>query len=164
MQFSGRYRLAASRDAVWAALNDTAVLGAAIPGCQRLDWAGPEQLKLELRANLGLIQPVFRGELLLSKVVPARSYTLTGRGRGGLLGQAEGSAEISLSDAGEGTEMEFLAHGGGSGQLMRLGQALIGNSAQRVIDGFFARFAAAMDVGITALPSPELPHEGKGSG
>jgi hypothetical protein len=36
---------------------------------------------------------------------------------------------------------------------MRLGAALIGNSAQKVIDGFFERFAEAMGSRITALPA-----------
>ena len=47
--------------------------------------------------------------------------------------------------------LRFVAEGSASGQIMRLSRALIGNSAQKVIDGFFERFAAAMGVEITAL-------------
>jgi carbon monoxide dehydrogenase subunit G len=59
-----------------------------------------------------------------------------------------------LSDSDRGTELRFTAQGGASGKIMTLGRALIGNSAQKVIDGFFERFASAMGVGITALPPP----------
>jgi hypothetical protein len=35
---------------------------------------------------------------------------------------------------------------------MRLGKAIIGNSAQKVIDGFFERFGTAMGAEVTPLP------------
>ena len=151
MEFGGRYLIAAPRDRVWAALNDTDVLKAAIPGCHRIEWSGPAALDLEIKVNLGVVQPVFKGDLALSGVVPAERYTLSGKGRGGLLGLAEGSADIILSDEGEGTRLVFVANGGASGQIMKLGKALIGNSAQRVIDGFFERFGQAMGAQVTPL-------------
>ena len=154
MEFGGRYRVAAPRDRVWAALNDTAVLKAAIPGCNRIEWADETALDLEIKVNLGVVHPVFKGGLSLSKIVPAERYTLTGKGKGGLLGLAEGSADIVLSDAGEETELVFTAIGGASGQIMRLGKAIIGNSAQRIIDGFFERFGEAMGAQVTPLPPP----------
>ncbi|WDR06791.1 carbon monoxide dehydrogenase subunit G [Devosia rhodophyticola] len=152
MEFGGRYRLDAPRVAVWAGLNDTAMLKAAIPGCHRIDWVGAEALELEIKVNLGVVHPVFKGDLVLTDIVPAASYTLTGKGRGGLLGFAEGAADIILSDDGDGTELTFVATGGASGQIMRLGKAVIGSSAQKIIDGFFKRFADAMGVSITVLP------------
>ena len=154
MEFGGRYRVAAPRQSVWAALNDTEVLKAAIPGCHRIDWAGETALDLEIKVNLGVVHPVFKGGLTLSGIVPAQRYTLTGKGKGGLLGLAEGSADIVLSDVGDDTELVFTATGGASGQIMRLGKAIIGNSAQKVIDGFFERFGEAMGAVVTPLPPP----------
>jgi len=152
MEFAGHYHVAAPREKVWAALNDTAVLKAAIPGCHRIDWSSETALDLEIKVNLGVVHPVFKGGLALSNIVPAERYTLTGKGKGGLLGLAEGSADIVLSDAGEETQLLFTATGGASGQLMRLGKAIIGNSAQKVIDGFFERFGEAMGAEVTPLP------------
>jgi carbon monoxide dehydrogenase subunit G len=155
MEFGGRYLLAAPRGEVWAALNDTEMLKAAIPGCRRIEWTGQQALEVEIRVDLGVVKPVFTGDLTLSDVEPAARYRLAGRGRGGLLGLAHGAAAIVLADRPEGTELSFLAEGGASGQIMRLGRALIGNRAQHVIDGFFERFAAAMGIGIVALdPAP----------
>jgi len=151
MDFGGRYRIAAPRVAVWAALNDTEVLKAAIPGCHRIQWADDSALELEIKVNLGVVHPVFKGDLALSGIVPAERYTLSGKGRGGLLGLAEGAADIVLSDAGEDTLLVFSAQGGASGQIMKLGKAIIGNSAQKVIDGFFERFGDAMGAGVTPL-------------
>lgn len=151
MDFGGRYTIAAPRVAVWSALNDVGVLKAAIPGCHKIEWSGETTLDLEIKVNLGVVHPVFKGDLLLSGIVPAERYTLNGKGRGGLLGLAEGSADIVLSDSGEQTLLVFSAKGGASGQIMRLGKAIIGNSAQKVIDGFFERFGEAMGAEVTPL-------------
>lgn len=146
MQFGGSYIVSAPREAVWQALNDTEVLKAVIPGCKRIEWTGETTLELEIQVNLGVMQPVFTGDLELGNIVPAQSYTLTGRGRGGLLGKAEAAADITLTDAGPSTRLEFTANGGADGGIMKLGKSLIGNSAQKIIDGFFTRFGDAMGV------------------
>jgi len=151
MQFGGSYIVSASREAVWAALNDTTVLGAVIPGASRIEWTGPTTLEIEIKVNFGLMQPTFTGDLELSNIVPAQSYTLTGRGRGGLLGKAEAAADITLSDHPEGTLLVFAANGGADGGIMKLGKTLIGNSAQKVIDGFFVHFGQAMGVAVTPV-------------
>lgn len=146
MQFGGSYRFNAPRSAVWRALNDTDVLKAAIPGCRRLEWTGEGKLECEIEVNFGLVQPTFVGDLELRDVSPAERYTLAGRGRGGLLGKAEAAADIALADDGDGTRLTFSANGGADGGIMRMGKALIGSSAQKVIDGFFERIGEAMGV------------------
>src|ERR1700712_4469803 len=99
MEFGGKYLFGARRSDVWAALNDTRVLKAVIPGCERIEWVGTDALDLSIKVNLGIVHPVFAGDLALSNVVPAHSYTLSGRGRGGMLGLAQGDADIRLADA-----------------------------------------------------------------
>jgi carbon monoxide dehydrogenase subunit G len=151
MQFGGRYLVHSPRPTVWAALNNTAVLKACIPGCRRIEWTGPDSLELEVEVNLGLLRPTVRGDLTLTNVVPAKSYTLSGRGRGALLGVAQAAADITLTDQQRGTELFFTASGSASGAIMNLGMAIIGNSAQRVIDGFFEGFGTAMGAEVTVL-------------
>ena len=151
MEFGGKYLVSAPRQAVWKALNDTQVLKATIPGCRRIDWTGETTLELEIEVNLGLMQPVFAGDLELRDIVPAERYTLAGKGRGGLLGKAEAAADIVLSDAGYDTQLVFTAKGGADGGIMKFGKALIGSSAQKVIDGFFERFGEAMGVEVKPI-------------
>ncbi len=174
MDFSGSYLLLAARRSVWRALNDTATLKQVIPGCHHIAWTSDTTLDLVLRVNLGVAKPKFGGELELSDVIAATSYKLSGRGRGGLLGLAHGAASITLRDFdlaenpdltgeaipghwpqhGMATILQFNAQGGGSGQIMALGKAVIGKSAQGIIDRFFIRFASAMDTSVISLPAP----------
>ena len=151
MEFGGKYLFGAPRQTVWAALNDTDKLAAAIPGCRQLEWTGPDTLELELQVNLGIAKPTFKADLTLSEIDKAVTYTLSGRGRG-LLGRAEGAARISLSDVEGGTELHFLATGGADNRIMALGKSLIGRSAQSVIDHFFAEFGSTFGTTVTPLP------------
>jgi carbon monoxide dehydrogenase subunit G len=156
MDFGGRYLFGAERDDLWAALNDTRILEAVIPGCERIAWSGPATLDLTLRVNLGVLHPTFAGELSLSNVHPAERYTLSGRGKGGMLGFAGAAADITLADAPDGTILSFAAIGSADGTILRLGRKLIGSSAQKVIDGFFESIAREMPATVTALPR-EVP-------
>jgi hypothetical protein len=151
MDFGGRYLFATPRPQLWAALNDAAVLGAVIPGCDRIEWTGPTTLDLSIRINLGPVHPTFKGALELSNVRPAESYTLSGRGRGGLLGLAHAAADITLADAPGGTLLSFDAVGKADGGIMRLGKSLIGHSAQGVIDGFFSSIGEHIGVVVTPM-------------
>ena len=155
MDFGGRYLFAAERSAVWAALNDARILKAVIPGCEQIHWTSPDTLELRIKVNFGLVHPTFAGDLQLSDVHPAQHYVLAGRGRG-VLGLAHGAAHIRLEDdpAG-GTLLSFTADGRADGGIMRLGRALIGRSAQRVIDGFFESIGREMGAIVTALSPPD---------
>ncbi len=152
MDFGGRYLFGAKRAEVWAALNDTKVLGAVIPGCQAISWTSPSTLDLTLRVSLGFIHATFDGTLELSNVRPAESYTLAGRGKGGMLGMAQAAADIALADDPDGTMLTFTAAGKADGGIMRLGRSLIGNSAQKLIDGFFEAIGHEIGVSVTPLP------------
>ena len=150
MDFGGRYLFGAKRADVWAALNDVAVLKAVIPGCEAIGWTSEHTLDLKVRVSLGFVHPVFAGDLTLSNVLPAESYTLAGRGKG-MMGLAQGAADIRLADTDGGTLLSFDAVGKADGRVMALGKTLIGNSAQKVIDGFFASIGREMGVTVTAL-------------
>lgn len=149
MNFGGQYVFAAPRHSVWEALNNAGMLRAAIPGCTRLEWVSDTALEATITVNLGIAKPTFMGDLILSDVLTAEKYTLTGKGRGGLLGLIHATAEITLDDHEEGTLLIFSATGGASRRIMALGKTLVGTSAQKIIDHFFVRFATAMGTSIT---------------
>ena len=184
MDFYGSYLLLANRQRVWRALNDTSVLKSAIPGCHRIDWVSERALDLKIKVNLGIIHPVFAGKLELSDVDPAKNYTLSGKGHGAIVGLVRGVASISLREVNmndfssgadqffpelnaarqteirdgrlpeEITWLKFSANGGASERIMALGTRIVGSSAQKIIDRFFVRFAAAMNTQVHVL-SPD---------
>ncbi|MCZ4271748.1 CoxG family protein [Maritalea porphyrae] len=154
MKFVGHYIISAPREAVWNALNDTKTLKACIPGCHHIEWVDDKSLEATIKVNLGVAKPKFVGDLSLSNVDPARSYTLSGQGRGGLLGLAKGFADIELDDHGEGSTLKFTAYGEVSGSIEKIGSKLVSGTAQKVIDRFFEHFAEQF--GATATPINSL--------
>ncbi|MGJ8527514.1 CoxG family protein [Maritalea sp.] len=150
MKFVGHYIISAHKQEVWEALNDTEVLKACIPGCDRIEWVGEDALEATIKVNLGLFKPKLVGDLMLSNIKPAKSYTLSGQGRGGILGLAKGFADIELDDHEEGSTLKFSAFGEMSGSVEKIGSKLVSGAAQGVIDRFFERFAEQF--GATAVP------------
>ncbi len=186
MQFSGNYLIFAHREKVWNALNDTKILQKAIPGCDSIEWQSPSTLDLVIRVDLGVIKPRFAGELELSNIIAAKSYTLCGHARGNLLGMARARANVKLSEyhlrqkdfereflsrdvefdpddlmssGPQATVLEFKASGGASKKIMALGSKLVGKSAQRIINGFMGRFSSAMHTPISPLPKNNVAQE-----
>lgn len=160
MEFSGQYLIMAPRIKVWQALNDEKILKQTIFGCKKICWVKEDQLELEVEVNLTVLKKTFKGDLFLSDIEVASKYTLSGRGRGGILGKVHASANIELIDReikGDlATQLQFNAVGGGSNSIMKLGKTIIGSSAQKIIDRFFERFAQAMKVEILSI-KPNKP-------
>jgi len=55
MTMSGEVQLSASRDRVWAMLNDPAVLKGCIPGCEQMEKTGENQYSAKLTAGVAIV-------------------------------------------------------------------------------------------------------------
>ena len=82
MKVSGTATLHADRGAVWAALNDPAVLVRTIPGCQRLETVGADSYAMTLSAGVASIKGVYQGEVRISDQDEPSSFVLTASGAG----------------------------------------------------------------------------------
>ena len=52
LEQSGEYEIGASREKVWAALNDPDVLGGCIAGCQNVDKIDAEHFDVSVKAKI----------------------------------------------------------------------------------------------------------------
>ena len=144
MEMSGEYRIPASRETVWEALNDPEVLRAAIPGCQSLTKTSPTDMTATVVTKIGPVKATFTGAVTLSNIDPPNGYTISGEGKGGPAGFAKGGADVKLLPDGEGTRLVYTAKAQIGGKLAQLGQRLINSAAKKTADDFFAKFAAAV--------------------
>lgn len=140
MRMSGEQLVAAPRQRVWQALNDPAILGAAIPGCQSLDAEGSDRFAAVVEVKIGPIGARFKGAVSLSDIVPGEGYKLTGEGSGGIAGNARGTATVRLSDAGGGTLISYEVEAEVGGRMAQLGGPIIDATAKQLSAKFFARF------------------------
>jgi uncharacterized protein len=142
MEMSGERRLAASRDAVWAALNDPAILKQCIPGCETLEKQSPTDMTARVKLTIGPVRATFNGKVTLSDLDPPNGYRISGEGNGGVAGYAKGGADVRLADDGQGTLMRYDVKADVGGKLAQLGGRLIDSTAKKLADDFFERFAA----------------------
>jgi carbon monoxide dehydrogenase subunit G len=140
MRMAGEQLVGAPRKAVWQALNDPAVLRAAIPGCQSLDADGPDRFAAVIEVKIGPIGARFKGAVGLSDIVANEGYTLTGEGSGGIAGSAKGRARVRLSDAPGGTLVSYEVEAEVGGRMAQLGGPIIDATAKQLAGKFFSRF------------------------
>lgn len=145
MDMTGEERIAAPRDAVWAALNDPDVLRACIPGCQSLTMKSPTELEATVKIKIGPVSASFSGEVTLSNLNPPESYTISGEGKGGIAGFAKGGADVRLTEDGDGTILSYDVKAQIGGKLAQLGSRLIDSSSKKLATQFFADFGARLN-------------------
>jgi len=152
MELTGQRRLSIDRAAAWAALNDPAILKAAIPGCESIEKTGADEYAVVVAAALGPVRAKFRGKLRLEDVVAPERYTMRFEGEGGAAGFAKGSAKVTLSESAGGTVLEYTAAAQVGGRIAQVGNRLIDSAALKLADDFFAAFERA--VGPAGVPAP----------
>jgi len=119
---------------------------ACIPGCEELTGSPEEGFQALVKQKVGPVKATFRGEVVLSDVVPGTSYTISGEGKGGVAGFAKGGAQVRLSDAeGGGTDLHYDVEAKVGGKLAQLGSRLVDSFASKMADQFFERFQAHLE-------------------
>ena len=142
MDMSGERRIPAPREKVWAALNDPAVLKAAIPGCETLEKLSDTELKATASVKIGPIAAKFAGKVQLLDLDPPNGYRIEGEGQGGVAGFAKGGASVRLAQDGTDTILSYDVKANVGGKIAQLGARLIDATAKQMADAFFDRFAA----------------------
>ena len=142
MDMTGEFRIPASRETVWDALNDPEVLKASIPGCQKLEKVSDEELTATVKSKVGPVSATFTGKVTLSDVNPPAGYKISGEGQGGVAGFAKGGAEVTLEEEGSETILRYSANAQVGGKLAQIGSRLIDSTAKKMANEFFTNFVA----------------------
>ena len=150
MDMSGEFRILASRETVWDALNDPEILKNCIPGCQELEKISEHELRAKLMSKVGPVKASFSTTLNLSDIDPPVRYTLSGEGKAAAAGFARGSARIELSEDGAHTILRYSAEVKVGGKLAQVGSRLVGATARKLSAQFFANLEGALASSVVA--------------
>jgi len=156
---TGEYRISASRQAVWEALNDPAVLKDCLQGCDRLERVSDTQFEATLTTKVGPVKMTFKGAVELSDIDAPNGYTISGEGKGGAAGYARGGARVRLVDDGGVTVLTYSVEAALGGKLAQMGSRIVDGVARRMADDFFARLTGI--VGAPSAADEALPLEEK---
>jgi uncharacterized protein len=144
MNMTGEVQLPASRETVWAMLNELAVLKSCIPGCESLDKDSDNEFRAIATIKIGPVKARWKGKVRFSNLDPPNSYCISGEGDGGVAGFAKGGAKVSLANKDGGTLLSYNVEAQIGGKLAQLGQRLINSVAKKTADDFFENFAASV--------------------
>ena len=141
MEMNGSHLIPASRQKVWDALNDPEVLKACIPGCKELEKKSDTEMSATVVAKVGPVKATFKGEVTLENLDQPNGYSIVGEGKGGIAGFAKGGADVKLSDAEGGTQLDYTVNAKVGGKLAALGSRLIDSTAKKLAGEFFKNFS-----------------------
>jgi carbon monoxide dehydrogenase subunit G len=144
MDMTGEERIAASREVVWAALNDVEVLKQCIPGCESLERQSDTEMTAKVKLQIGPVNARFSGKVTLSEIDPPNGYRIAGEGSGGAAGHAKGSALVRLAEDGDGTLLKYEARADVGGKLAQVGGRLIDATARKLASEFFSKFGSVV--------------------
>lgn len=140
MKIEGSYDFPASRDWVWQALLDPDRLSRAIPGCEKLEAAGPDEYRATLKVGVAAVKGTFEGKVRLSDLQPPTRYKMAVEGSGAP-GFVRGEASMELSEVEGRTRVVYSADVQVGGLIAGVGQRMLGGVAKMMLDQFFSRMA-----------------------
>jgi carbon monoxide dehydrogenase subunit G len=162
MKLTSTRTLDAPLDKVWAALNDPAVLQAAIPGCDAFARNDDGSYRVSVQAKVGPVSAKFSARVTLEDVLPPTTYTLRFEGQGGAAGFARGESRVTLTALTPATtELAYTANAQVGGKLAQIGSRLVDGAAAKMADDFFARLVAqlAPPADVASEPAPQMVAE-----
>jgi uncharacterized protein len=137
MKSAGNTTLHASRDRVWHALNDPAVLVRTIPGVQELRTTGQDSYQMTLNAGVASIKGTYQGSVKLTDQQAPDSFILHAAGSGAP-GTVEAKVRVTLAEAGDGeTRLEYDADAAVGGMIGGVGQRVLTGVAKKTAGEFF---------------------------
>jgi len=141
MKVEGTHELHASRDRVFTALIDPAVLQRCIPGCERLEKTGENAYSTTLRAGVGSIKGVFTGNVRLEDVQPPSHFRLIvdGKGQPGFL---KGAGDINLDERDGVTVITYNGEVQVGGTIASVGQRMLQGAVKMMASQFFTAIEA----------------------
>jgi uncharacterized protein len=155
VKVTGSHRLEASRETVWDALQDPAVLARTLPGCEALEVTGDDAYAATLNAGVASVKGTYRGQVRLHDKQAPASYRLYAEGAGAP-GTVRADAFVTLEEDGNATIIRYEADAVVGGMIGGVGQRMLSGVAKKTAGEFFA--AVEADV-LGLAPAPAAPTE-----
>lgn len=163
MNISGSTTLRAPRDAVWAALQDPAVLVATIPGCEQLRPVAADSYAMTLTAGIASIKGTYTGTVQLCDLNPPEAYVLRAAGAGAP-GTVQATARVRLFEDDGATRLDYDAEAVVGGMIGGVGQRVIAGVARRTATEFFAAVDRYLTEGAPERAPAATPAEAPAAG
>ncbi len=137
MRIAGNATLHAPVEAVYAALQDPAVLVRTIPGCERLEQVGEDAYQMTVTAGVASVRGTYAGDVRLTDQHAPHSFILRANGSG-TPGTVSADVTVDLTPGDNGTTvLTYDADATVGGMIGGVGQRLLTTVAKRTATEFF---------------------------
>jgi carbon monoxide dehydrogenase subunit G len=153
VKVTGSAMLQASRDDVWKALNDPAVLVRTIPGCQQLEEVGPDAYRMTITAGVASIKGTYQGDVSLTDQQQPGSFMLRASGAGAP-GTVSADVKVSLVESDGVTRLDYDADAVVGGMIGGVGQRVLSGVAKKTAGEFFKAVDDVLTGKAAAIPAP----------
>ena len=137
MRLEGQHLLPASRERVWAALNDPGVLTRVTPGLKALTPRGHDAYDATIELAVGPVKGSYQGSARITDKVAPETMTLIVEG-GGKPGTIKATGVLTLEAQGDATLVRYVSDAQVTGILLSVGHRLIPGVARQLAGQFFA--------------------------
>lgn len=152
MHIEGSYTFQAPRQAVWDAIMDPAVMGAALPGGEKLEKTSDTEYEGVMNVRVGPVQGKFQGKVVILEAQCPESCTMSVDGRG-TPGFLNGTGAWQLAADGDSTVMTYSGDVEVGGKIANVGQRLLDSSAKSIT----RQGLESLDAQIQARLAPPAP-------
>jgi len=136
MKIHGTHQIHVARDQVFAALTDPQILQRCIPGCQSLDKTADNTYVATMKAGVGPVKGIFKGNVRLEDMQPPSHYRMIVDGKGGP-GFVKGTGDFDLQALDAGTAIAYQGDLQVGGVIAGVGQRMIEAAAKMLAAQFF---------------------------
>src|SRR5437868_8380110 len=144
MKIEGTHQIHAPRDRVYAALINPQILQRCIPGCQSLDKTADNTYVAMMKAGVGPVKGVFKGNVRLEDMQPPSHYRMIVDGKGGP-GFVKGTGDFDLQDVDGGTAIAYKGELQVGGVIAGVGQRMIEAAAKMLAAQFFNKLDSEIE-------------------
>lgn len=152
MKIEGTHQIHAPRDRIYAALINPQILQLCIPGCQSLDKTADDTYVATMKAGIGPVKGIFKGNVRLEDMQPPSHYRMIVDGKGGP-GFVKGTGEFDLQEVDGGTAIAYKGELQVGGVIASVGQRMIEAAAKMLAAQFFSK----LDSEIKKAEQPSAP-------
>jgi len=144
MKFAGELTVKAPRPAVFAALRDARFFASCVEGVRDLAEIGPDRYSAIFETKVAYMKFTFKVTVELTRAQAPREIEAKVEGTPlGVVGRMVATSITTLSEAGDGTRIDYAVDATLTGKLGSLGQPVLRSKAREMEKQFATRLAAA---------------------
>lgn len=141
MKIAGAHILPVSQERAYALLQDPAVLGKSMPGCDSLEQIGDARYHMKMKMVLASVSGLFDGSVSIADRNPTTSFRLIVEGSG-KIGFMKGDGLLTLVPVDGGTSVQYEGSVEVGGTIAAVGQRLLDTTSKMIIKRFFDKLTA----------------------